>query len=217
LPSRLKRDSASIDAKRADDVKNSQAPTPPSAPDLSDPRIRRTRKAFRLALQELLQEQALEQITIRDIVARADIAYTTFFRHYPSKEALLADLADEEIGKVLDLSLPMVGVQGSATSCRAVCNHVAAGWALWKALLTGGAQGAIRTAFVDQTLLREAAWPPAQSWLPRDIGTTLAVTTIVELLTWWLKQAEPAPPERIADIMDRIIVSTLLGKPQSGT
>ena len=182
------------------------------APEHPDPRIRRTRKAFRLALQELLQEQAFEQITIRDIVARADIAYTTYFRHYSTKEALLADLADEEIGRLLDLSLPVLGSHDGQASCLALCDHVANNWALWSALLTGGAQGVIRTAFVNQTLARQASWPPAQTWLPQDIGTTLATSTIVELLVWWLRQAEPDPPARIAEIMDRVIVSTLLGK-----
>jgi AcrR family transcriptional regulator len=186
------------------------------APEHSDPRIRRTRKGFRLALQELLQEAPFEQITIRDIVARADIAYTTFFRHYPTKEALLADLADEEIGKLLDLSLPVLGSHDGYASCLALCNHVTASRSLWTALLLGGAQGAIRTAFVDQTLARQASWPAPQTWLPQDIGTILATSATVELLAWWLRQAEPDPPSRIAEIMDRVIVSTLLGKSGGG-
>lgn len=177
-----------------------------------DPRIRRTRKGFRLALQELLQEAELEQITIRDIVARADIAYTTFFRHYPTKEALLADLADEEIGKLLDLSFPMLHSHDSYASCKKLCDYVADNRSLWTALLTGGAQGAIRTAFVNRTLERQADWPPAQTWLPRDIGTILATSTIVELLVWWLRQSPPDPSSRIAEIMDKVIVSNLLGK-----
>ncbi|MCE7796536.1 TetR/AcrR family transcriptional regulator [Sphingobium sufflavum] len=177
----------------------------------SDPRIRRTRKAFRQALQELLQEMPLEAITIRDIVARADIAYTTYFRHYATKEALLDDLAHEEIGKLLDLTYPVMASKNGYASCETLCLYVSANRALWSALLTGGAQGAIRTAFVELTLARESQWPQVQSWLPKDIGTTLAVTSIVELLAWWLRQVEPVLPARVAEIMDRVIVSTLMG------
>ena len=44
-----------------------------------DPRALRSRKALRNALIELLQEQPLEQISVRDIVARAGVGYATFF------------------------------------------------------------------------------------------------------------------------------------------
>ena len=47
---------------------------------------------------------AYDQISIRDIAAKAEIAYTTFFRHYQSKEALLTDLADDEAVRLLDAS-----------------------------------------------------------------------------------------------------------------
>ena len=54
----------------------------------SDPRIKRTRAALSSALLSLLEEKAFDQITIRDIVGRADIGYATFFRNYDSKAAV---------------------------------------------------------------------------------------------------------------------------------
>lgn len=178
----------------------------------SDPRIRRTRKAFRLALQELIQEVPLDDIMIRDIVDRADIAYTTFFRHYPTKEALLADLAAEQVGQVLDLSYPVMRERGSLASCETVCNYVDDNRGLWTALLTGPAQNAMRTAYIEQTLAREGDWTPVQVWLPRDVAPILAVATIIELLTWWLTEPTSHSPSQIAEIMDRVIVSTLMGE-----
>jgi AcrR family transcriptional regulator len=44
----------------------------------------------------------LEQISIRDIAADSHVGYTTFFRHYPTKEALLEDLARDEMERLLD-------------------------------------------------------------------------------------------------------------------
>jgi len=38
----------------------------------------------------------VQQITIREIAANANISYVTFFRHHPTKEALLHDIAQEE-------------------------------------------------------------------------------------------------------------------------
>jgi len=63
----------------------------PSIP--TDARAIRTRRALREALLGLIETRAFEQITIREIAARAGIGYATFFRHHASTEALLDDLA----------------------------------------------------------------------------------------------------------------------------
>ena len=60
-----------------------------------DPRIRRTRKRLKDALQLLLEAQSFNEISITDICTQADIARVTFYQHYESKEALLlASVAD---------------------------------------------------------------------------------------------------------------------------
>ena len=60
---------------------------------VTDPRVLRSRAGLSQALLELLESTPLEQITIRDIAATAGVGFTTYYRHYPSKEALLQDLA----------------------------------------------------------------------------------------------------------------------------
>ncbi len=176
----------------------------------SDRRIRRTRQAIRLALQKLLQTQDLEQITIRDIAAEADVAYTTFFRHYPTKETLLTELADDEIARLLDFCFPILNTDDTYSACLALCHFVEENSLLWAALLTGGAAGAIRAAFIKRTLDHSAFWPPEHEWLPADIGLALIVGMIIELLSWWLRQAQRDPAEKIATILDRLLVSSLV-------
>ena len=175
-----------------------------------DPRIRRTRRDLKKALEELLHAVPFDQVTIRDIAARAGVAYTTFFRHYPGKEALLADLAEDEAARLLDASFPVLGTDGTYAACVALCRHVAENRAVWSALLCGGADAQMRTALIAETVKREQIWPPEHEWLPRDIGTTLVIGAIVELLAWWLRQEKADPPERIAGILDKLLVSTLV-------
>src|SRR5579862_7891065 len=67
-----------------------------------DPRTVRTREALRDALLRLLEHESLEQITIREIAANANISYVTFFRHYPTKEALLRDIAKEQVRRLVE-------------------------------------------------------------------------------------------------------------------
>src|SRR5829696_4606696 len=63
-----------------------------------DRRIQRTQRALMDALLTLSLEKGYDAVTIRDIAERAEIAYSTFFRHYASKDDLLAT----EINSVID-------------------------------------------------------------------------------------------------------------------
>ena len=62
----------------------------------TDARQVRSRNALTGALLALIEEKPFDQLTIREITGRAGTGYATFFRHYPTKEALLADVASGE-------------------------------------------------------------------------------------------------------------------------
>src|SRR5262245_24216580 len=117
-----------------------------AAPVAMDARMLRSREALRTGLLELLQRKSLEQITIRDIVARADIGYATFFRHHPTKESLLRDLAADQIDGLVNMALPALDAVDSRAACLALCAYVHERRALWSTLLTGGAAGPVRHA-----------------------------------------------------------------------
>lgn len=54
-----------------------------------------TRDALRDAALDLMAERAFASVTVEEICERADVAPSTFFRHFPTKEdVVLADLAD---------------------------------------------------------------------------------------------------------------------------
>ena len=173
-----------------------------------DRRIRRTRKALRLALQHLLADRPFEQLTIRDIAEEADISYPTFFRHYPDKDSLLSDLADAEIAALLDLTLPMFSAGDSFRSALALCEHVQRGARLWQALLTGGAASNVRALFVAQVEQRAALWPERNGWLPAEVGTAILSGVTLELLAWWLGKAPQRSAEDVARILDRFFAVT---------
>jgi AcrR family transcriptional regulator len=179
--------------------------------DLPDRRVRKTLKAIRRALETLLQDMAIEQVTAKQLAAEADIGYTTFFRHFPTKEAALADLADSEAEELLQHSLPLIRSAGSLAATTDMCRHVGARRRLWSALLLGGAAPLMRESLVRHTLERSGDWPQRQPWLPADNGTALIIGLVVETLGWWLSQAPDMPPEEVAQIMDKLFISTLTG------
>ena len=177
----------------------------------SDARQVRSRNALTRALLELLEEKPFDQLTIREISARAGTGYATFFRHYPTKEALLSDVASEEIADLLARTIPVLYDSNSYQSTRALCRHVAEHRNLWVALLTGGAASILREEFIRQAreLPRDVA--PTKNWLPADLGVAYGAGATIDLLAWWLSQDECYTVEQIAGILNRLIIAPLVG------
>ena len=176
-----------------------------------DARQVRSRGALTAALLELLEEQSFDQITIRAISARAGTGYATFFRHYPDKETLLADVASAEIAGLLDRTIPILYDANGYQSTQALCAYVAEHRRLWSALLTGGAAGIVRQEFIRQARALDPGGTSAQEWLPADLGVVYGTGATIDLLAWWLAQPGDFAPERIATILYRLIIAPLVG------
>ena len=182
----------------------------------TDARQLRSRKALKAALLALLEEKPFDQVTIRDISARAGTGYAAFFRHYPSKEALLGDIAADEIAGLLALTVPVLNVASSAESTLALCRNVAEHRALWTALLTGGAAGIVRSEFIRQARELPKMYQRPIDWLPIDLGVVHGTGGTFDVLAWWLAQDKPCPVEEIAGILDRLIIAPVGRVPLSG-
>lgn len=177
-----------------------------------DARMVRTRTALRNALLALIQRKPFEQISIRDIVAEAAIGYATFFRHYPGKEALIEDVASVEVEGLFALTLPARTSGGNRASAMALCHYVDSKRAIWTALLTGGAVGVMREEFIR--IARDVGTREIQSssWLPTELGVVLGVSGAFEVLSWWLRQPVDYPIDKVAELLDRLVISPPLAR-----
>jgi len=61
----------------------------------------RTREAIVAAAIELFDRRGFAETTVDEIAARADVAPRTFFRYFPTKEAVLFPDADAKCGRIL--------------------------------------------------------------------------------------------------------------------
>jgi AcrR family transcriptional regulator len=171
-----------------------------------DARAVRTREALRDAMLRHLAQQSLDKITILDICQTGGIGYTTFFRHYPSKESLLDDVAAGEIAHLIGLTVPIAIAKDVHAAGVALFEYVNEHRKLWSVLLAGGAQVAMRNEFLRLSREVAATRTHVNDWPPADISTILVVSSTVELISWWLQQKKPLAIAEVAAIYARIII-----------
>jgi len=176
-----------------------------------DARALRSGQALREALLALLERKPFDQITVRDICAEAGVHYATFFRHHPTKEALLDDIAKDQIRQLNVLTLAIRDAENYEAGFRALCAYVDEHRALWSTLLNGGAAAAMREEWLRQSRIVAAGKAPVTSWLPVELGTICAASLIAETLAWWLAQPEGRyGVDDVARILHRLLVSSLI-------
>jgi AcrR family transcriptional regulator len=180
------------------------------ASSAKDARAVRSVTALREALLTLLERKPFDQITIREICAVAGLHYATFFRHHPSKEALLDAVAADQIDTIVGLALARdggVGHEGWRTLCLYVDEHRA----LWAALLNGGAAAAMREEWLRNAQRVAAQREPASTWLPMELGIVCSVSLIADTLSWWLAQsAEAHSVDEVAAMLDRLVTTSTM-------
>lgn len=159
----------------------------------------------------LLLQKSFDQITIRDICAAAGIHYATFFRHFETKEALLNDIAKEQIRELNSLTLAIREGDTYEAGFRALCQYVADHRSLWSTLLNGGAAAAMREEWLHRSQIVAEQEAPVNSWLPKDLGTICAATLIAETMAWWVAQPEDAySVDEVAGILSRMLISSII-------
>jgi AcrR family transcriptional regulator len=175
---------------------------------VKDARAVRSGAALREALLSLLERKPFDQITIREICALAGLHYATFFRHHPSKEALLDAVAADQIDTIVDLALEGgVGPQG----WRVLCLYVEEHRPLWSALLNGGAAAAMREEWLRNAQKVALLQEPVGTWLPKELGVVCSVSLIADTLSWWLAQPPGAHSvDEVAAILDRLVTASTM-------
>jgi AcrR family transcriptional regulator len=178
---------------------------------ISDARVVRTREALREAMTELATESPLEAITVRAIAARAGVGYATFFRHYPDKDALLADVADRLIREFLQRVAPLLTEHDRAAAARTMCDFVMEHLAIYQALLAGGSGETVRAEMLRQTLKTMAATRKRRPDGPfDDLMLFHLVSAILNLLTWWLRHLDEIDAETMAEIIERTVLTPVV-------
>ncbi len=76
-------------------------PTSPELTDSMDRRVLRSRRMLVDALGKLLKKRDFNELSIQEIVDKADLTRATFYLHYSDKTALLEAMSTERFGEML--------------------------------------------------------------------------------------------------------------------
>ncbi len=178
-----------------------------------DRRVRRTKQRLNDALESLIVEKGYDKITVQDLIDRADVGRSTFYAHYETKDDLLVSwtqLADE-------IELHMAQDQTDAESAMpslALFRHLGEYHHLYKAMLGGGGIDIV-TEMIHSRLLRHATSelerrPDAnhQTTIPIEVRAAFLASSLLALLTWWLDNDMPYPPESMDEMYQELTKTT---------
>jgi len=180
-----------------------------------DRRVRKTKRLLHEALATLVHQKPVDDIAVKEILARADVGRSTFYAHFRDKEELLASVI-RELLRTSDASEP-TGADASAVDVlrfslplfEHVERHLDRPGALSGKRAQARLHACLRHELADHIAARlrhvRRGWPAGDS-MPLELRARVVATTFVVVLDWWTAQ-RPRPTAREADARFRELVA----------
>ena len=182
-----------------------------------DRRQRKTREAIFSAFIELLSEKSFNQITVSDIIDRADIGRATFYAHFETKDFLLKELCEELFCHIFD------STTDSDCEHRHIFNCNASG-SVFKHLfehlqnndnqildLLSSENNELFLKYFKTNLLQlvesqlDTFSSHKASELPQDFYINHIASTFVETVRWWIANKMEQTPQEITDYFFAVV------------
>ena len=173
-----------------------------------DRRSQRTRHLLSDAFVQLLKEKGYSEITVSDIIARADIGRSTFYAHYRDKD----DLFVHELDRVIEAlgngipeqdELPFFPSLG-------LFRHVGEQYELYKALVwTPGIDLLIKHLQASLSRRIEEGLQKSDRGfdIPKPILANFIAGSFLTLLKWWLENRMVYSPEHMDELFKRLTLA----------
>jgi AcrR family transcriptional regulator len=176
-----------------------------------DRRSQRTQRLLGDALVALMFEKRYDDITIQDILDRANIGRSTFYEHYWDKR----DLLTSEIERVIDLLGQRIETPpqnaGVFIPSLALFQHVREQHRLFQALLRGQGIETVTRAFQDHLRARVEAGLCREGKQGESSELLAAVASYIvgafmSLMNWWLESEMAWSPERMDTLFRELVL-----------
>lgn len=181
-----------------------------------DRRQRKTRQAIFCAFTELLKTKHFNNITVGEIIERADIGRATFYAHFETKDYLLKELCEELFCHLLDTATGE-NSHRHIFECDApdgvflhLFRHIAKNDNQILELLSGENNQLFLRYFKEQLLELvenqfDALKKDKYNTLPHEFVINHIASTLVETVKWWAGNKCELSPEEITDYFLKVI------------
>ncbi|MBI5953913.1 MAG: TetR/AcrR family transcriptional regulator [Chloroflexi bacterium] len=184
-------------------------------PKKNDRRINRTRETLFHALSALMLEKRYDDITVQDIIDRANVGRSTFYAHYQDKE----DLAVSNMITILDAlanTMEQSNTEpGQFLPGRGLFEHIRENYQMFKALTSGHGLDLFfqkgQEYWSGRMTTRLQAMLPAgqEASVPIPVLAHYVSGTFVTLLKWWIDNKMPYTSDRMAEIVEQLVTPSV--------
>jgi AcrR family transcriptional regulator len=182
-----------------------------------DRRSRRTRQLIGSALTQLMTEKRFDDITVQDILDRADIGRSTFYAHYTDKEDLLANEVARVIHNFETYATEWGHAHGGLLPSLELFRHIQQQRQFMYPFL-GGSRAETTTRSLQtsvskiveqklQTMIPDTVTPS----IPLPVVAHFVVSTFLMLLNWWFENDLRQSPEQMNEIFQKLVMPSLHG------
>ena len=180
-----------------------------------DRRVRRSRQAIFSAFEGLLAEKRYEQITVGDIIERADVGRSTFYAHFETKDDLLRSTCDELFHHVFedhpaaeashDFSGATATLPGMLTH---ILYHLRDDRDRYARIFSCASADLFWASFKDHlaSLVQSRGLPKAlcEQGVPEVFFLNWYCSSFAEAVRWWFRSGLGATPEELESFFEKV-------------
>ena len=182
----------------------------------SDRRTQRTRRRLSGALVELVEEKRFDDITVQNVIERADVGRATFYSHFRDKEDLF-DQQWEQFNLMLAQKIDWDKAgKDSFVPVASFFQHLQEVQPFYRGLVRSRKIDAIFKSGIEylthhiETALNQRLKLGARPVdVPIPILSNYLASEFFALLKWWLDAGMPYPPESMDKIFHNLVNPTL--------
>jgi AcrR family transcriptional regulator len=179
-----------------------------------DRRSTRTHRSLSEALVDLIKEKRFDDITVQNVIDRADVGRSTFYSHFRDKE----DLFQKDWERFLDGFAQHIDWEkaghGPFVPVVYLFSHLQEYQHFYQSLVRSRKTDSVfksGISYLSQKMetaltarLRNKPAPP----IPIPILANYLASELFALLQWWLDNEMPYPPERMDEIFHELVTPT---------
>jgi Transcriptional regulator len=172
-----------------------------------DRRQQKTRDAIFDAFNDLLSEKKYSEITVQNIIDRANVGRSTFYSHFETKDMLLKEMCTDLFGHVVSDHLSSESTHdfsGSGSDAGTMVTHILYHLKDNRKNITGILSGESGSLFLryfkeylNETFDRVFGPRAGSVPVPEDFLINHISSSFVEMVEWWIRNDMKQTPEEL--------------------